>query len=154
VGGPFDIRQVTDRLDGARKAVAEHPGVSLEVIDTESLSVLAGRAAGERILARPAGERPDAVFAANDLLAIGVLQALNMLSDVQVPRDIALIGYDDIAFAAAAVVPLSSIRQPSALIGYTAVDLLLREAAAGEGFEHEQIVFQPELVVRETTTPR
>lgn len=154
VGGPASIRQVTDRLEGARRAVAEHPGVSLEVIDTESLSVLAGRAAGERILARPAGERPDAVFAANDLLAIGVLQALNMLSDVQVPRDIALIGYDDIAFAAAAVVPLSSIRQPSALIGYTAVDLLLREAAAGEGFEHEQIVFQPELVVRESTTPR
>lgn len=151
VGGPATIRQVVDRLEGARKAVAEHPGVSLEVIETDSLTVLQGRAAGERILARPASERPDAVFAANDLLAMGVLQALNMLGDVHVPGDIALIGYDDIAFAAAAVVPMSSIRQPSALIGYTAVDLLLREAAAGEGFEHEQIVFQPELVVREST---
>ncbi|MDH6235569.1 substrate-binding domain-containing protein [Cryobacterium sp. CG_9.6] len=50
-----------------------------------------------------------------------------------------------------AVVPLSSIRQPSELIGYTAVDLLLREAAGGVNFEHEQIVFQPELVVREST---
>ncbi|TFB49983.1 LacI family transcriptional regulator [Cryobacterium tagatosivorans] len=154
VGGPAGIRQVTDRLEGARKAVAEHPGVSLEVIETESLTVLAGREAGERILARPESERPDAVFAANDLLAMGVLQALNMFGDVRVPGDIALIGYDDIAFAAAAVVPLSSIRQPSALIGYTAVDLLLREAAAGEGFEHEQIVFQPELVVRASTMPR
>lgn len=154
VGGPAGIRQVTDRLEGARKAVAEHPDVSLEVIETESLTVLAGREAGERILARPESERPDAVFAANDLLAMGVLQALNMFGDVRVPGDIALIGYDDIAFAAAAVVPLSSIRQPSALIGYTAVDLLLREAAAGEGFEHEQIVFQPELVVRASTMPR
>ncbi|MDY7542106.1 MULTISPECIES: LacI family DNA-binding transcriptional regulator [unclassified Cryobacterium] len=151
VGGPHSIRQVVDRLEGARKAVAEHPGVVLETIDTESLSVLQGRSVGEKLLARPAGERPDAVFAANDLLAMGVLQALNMLGDVRVPRDIALIGYDDIAFASAAVVPLSSIRQPSALIGYTAVDLLLREAEGGEDFEHEQIQFQPELIVRAST---
>jgi LacI family transcriptional regulator len=151
VGGPSSIRQVADRLEGARLAVAAHAGVTLEVIETESLSVLEGRAAGERIRQRPALERPDAVFAANDLLAMGVLQALNMGGDVHVPGDIALIGYDDIAFASAAVVPLSSIRQPSALIGYTAVDLLLREAAGGDSFEHEQIVFQPELVVREST---
>lgn len=80
-----------------------------------------------------------------------MLQALNMHGDVHVPGDIALIGYDDIAFASAAVVPLSSIRQPSELIGYTAVDMLLREAAGGADFAHEQIVFQPELVVREST---
>jgi DNA-binding LacI/PurR family transcriptional regulator len=151
VGGPHSIRQVVDRLEGARKAVAEHPGVTLETIDTDSLTVLQGRLVGEQLRARPANTRPDGIFAANDLLAIGVLQALNMLGDVLVPRDIALIGYDDIAFASAAVVPLSSIRQPSALIGYTAVDLLLREAAEGEDFEHEQIEFQPELVVREST---
>ena len=151
VGGPHSIRQVVDRLEGARTAVAEHPGVTLETIDTDSLSVLQGRFVGERLLLRPVAERPDAIFAANDLLAIGVLQALNMLGDVDVPRDIALIGYDDIAFASAAVVPLSSIRQPSALIGYTAVDLLLREAAGGDDFQNEQIQFQPELVVREST---
>jgi LacI family transcriptional regulator len=151
VGGPSNIRQVIDRLQGAREAVAEHPLASIEVVDTDALSVLAGRAAGQQILDRAPGERPDAIFAANDLLAIGVLQALNMRGDLLVPRDVALIGYDDIAFAAAAVVPLSSIRQPSALIGYTAVDLLLREAEGGDAFEHEHIVFQPELVVREST---
>ena len=153
VGGPGTIRQVADRLAGARLAVAEHENVSIEVIDTDALSVLAGRAAGLTLLKRAAQDRPDAIFAANDLLAIGVLQALNMHGDLHVPRDIALIGYDDIAFAAAAVVPLSSIRQPSVLIGYTAVDLLLREASGGREFEHEQIVFQPELVVRESTAP-
>ncbi|TFD61278.1 LacI family transcriptional regulator [Cryobacterium sp. Hh7] len=152
LGGPISIRQVTDRLAGATRAVAEQPGATLEVIDTSALSVLQGRAAGERIMARSAVDRPDAIFAANDLLAIGVLQALNMHGEVHVPGDIALIGYDDIAFASTAVVPLSSIRQPSELIGYTAVDLLLREAACRENFEHEQIVFQPELVVRESTT--
>ena len=119
-----------------------------------SLTVLEGRTAGEAIRERAAGERPDAVFAANDLLAMGVLQALNMLGSVRVPDDVALIGYDDIDFASAAVVPLSSIRQPASLIGYTAVDLLLKEAASGEGFTPEQVVFQPELVVRDSTRAR
>lgn len=151
VGGPLSLRQVTDRLAGARKAVGERPDVTLEVIESESLTVLAGRAVGDAICARPVAARPDAVFAANDLLAMGVLQALHMFGSVNVPNDVALIGYDDIAFASAAVVPLSSIRQPSALIGWTAVDLLLREAAGGEDFVHEQIVFQPELVVRAST---
>lgn len=152
VGGPSSIRQVADRLAGARRAVEAAPDASLEVIPTESLTVLEGRAAGEAIRERAADERPDAVFAANDLLAVGVLQALNMLGSVRVPEDVALIGYDDIDFASAAVVPLSSIRQPASLIGYTAVDLLLKEAASGEGFTPEQVVFQPELVVRASTS--
>jgi LacI family transcriptional regulator len=151
VGGPLGLRQVADRLAGARAAVAEHPSVTIEVIDTDSLTVLQGRAAGEALRSRPAEERPDGVFAANDLLAMGVLQALNMQGDMHVPRDVALIGYDDIAFASAAVVPLSSIRQPSVLIGYTALDLLLREADGGAEFAHEHIVFDPELVVRDST---
>lgn len=151
VGGPSSIRQVGDRLEGARRAVDAHPGTSLEVIPTESLTVLQGRAAGEELRERPVSERPDAVFAANDLLAMGVLQALVMRGTVRVPEDIALIGYDDIDFASAAVVPLSSIRQPASLIGYTAVDLLLKEADASDGFTPEQVVFQPELVVREST---
>jgi LacI family transcriptional regulator len=150
VGGPLEIRQVVDRLEGARAAAAGNPEVSLEVITTGALSVIEGRAAGNAILARPAGDRPDAVFAANDLIAMGVLQALNMQGQLHVPRDIALIGYDDIDFASAAVVPLSSIRQPTALLGQTAVQILLEEAA-DPALPARQVVFQPELVVREST---
>lgn len=151
IGGSA-IRQVVDRLEGARQAVAAHPGVMLEAIETPGLSVIAGRTAGNDILARPASDRPDAIFAANDLVAMGVLQALMMQGQggVRVPQDIALIGYDDIDFAAAAVVPLSSIRQPSALIGQTAVEILLEEAA-DQSVEPRQVVFQPELVVRAST---
>ena len=54
-----------------------------------------------------------------------------MLSrEIRVPGDIALIGYDDIDFASATVVPLSSIRQPSMLMGRTAMDLLLEQTEA------------------------
>jgi LacI family transcriptional regulator len=151
VGGPMGIRQVTDRLDGARSAVALHAGVTLEVITIDALSVIAGRAAGVEIVSRPANLRPDGIFAANDLVAMGVLQALMMQgSSVDVPDEIALIGYDDIDFASAAVVPLSSIRQPSALIGQTAVEILLQEAA-DPLVEPRQVVFQPELIVRDST---
>lgn len=154
VGGPVHLRQVADRLAGAGRAVAGVEGASLEVIETDSLTVRAGRETGEEIRNRPVAERPDAIFGANDLVAMGLLQALMKNGTVAVPGDIALIGYDDIGFAEAAVVPLSSIRQPSELIGYTAVQLLLREAEDGPGFAHEHVLFQPELVARESTGGR
>jgi LacI family transcriptional regulator len=151
IGGPMQIRQVQDRLAGARLAVDAHDGVSLETVEVEALSVLAGRAAGIEIAERAPENRPDAIFAANDLVAMGVLQALMMRdADVRVPADISLIGYDDIDFASAAVVPLSSIRQPSALIGQTAVEILLEEAADATT-PPRQVVFEPELVVRDSS---
>ncbi|HEY9498243.1 MAG TPA: LacI family DNA-binding transcriptional regulator [Terrimesophilobacter sp.] len=150
VCGPHEIRQVADRLTGAQNVVRAHRGATLEVLTGSALSVLEGRRAGESIIARSPQDRPDAVFAANDLMALGVLQALSKLGRLTVPDEIALIGYDDIAFAGAAVVPLSSVRQPSELIGRTAVEILLEEAA-DPSLEKRHVVFQPELVVREST---
>lgn len=154
VGGPARIRQVADRLQGAHAAISEVPDASLDVVLRDSLSVLEGRAAGNQLLSRPVAQRPDAVFAANDLLATGLLQAFTMLGNIDVPGDTALIGYDDIDFAQASVVPLSSIRQPSHALGQKAVDLLVRERAEGANVQTEQIVFQPELIVRDSTTVR
>ncbi|PKZ66973.1 LacI family transcriptional regulator [Gordonia terrae] len=153
VGGPPGLRQVADRRRGAQAAVDGVDGASLEVVHTSTLSVLAGREAGTALLGRPPGERPDAVFCANDLLAIGVLQAFTMLGGaVAVPDDIAIIGYDDIDFARSAVVPLSSIRQPTTRIGVTAVDLLISAANdPAERHEPSNLVFQPELVARAST---
>ena len=106
---------------------------------------------GEMLRDRSPRTRPDAVFCANDLLAIGVLQALRSRGGLGVPDDIALVGYDDIDFARSAVVPLTSIRQPTQAIGSTAIDLLI--AAAEQPAEHQpdHVVFRPELVVREST---
>lgn len=154
VGGPFDMRQVNDRLAGARAAAenaAEH--VDLEVVATDALTVADGAAAGARIIARPRSDWPDAIFAANDLLALGLLQALIVEGRMLVPHEIALIGFDDNAFAAAAAVPLSSMRQPSRMIGRTALRILLEETA-DPGLIPRQTVFQPELIVRASTLPR
>ena len=153
-GGPLSILQVADRLQGANQAIAEHAGTQLEVLSRPALTVHSGRSMGQSILQRPPAARPDGVFAANDLIAVGLLQSFSMLGNVRVPEEIALVGYDDIDFASATVVPLSSVRQPSHLIGRTAVDLLLREVQARSSevpVEFEQVVFEPELVIRESS---
>ncbi|MDR6905539.1 LacI family transcriptional regulator [Agromyces sp. 3263] len=153
VGGPFDIRQVNDRLAGARVA-AENAAVpvEVEVVATGAMTVDEGVAAGARIVSRPRGEWPDALFAANDLIALGLLQSLVVGGRMLVPDEIAIIGFDDISFAAAAAVPLSSMRQPSGMIGRTALRILLEETADRELIPR-QTVFLPELVVRRSTDP-
>jgi LacI family transcriptional regulator len=151
VGGPLDLQQVADRVAGAREAVrAAGPEVTLEVVEVPGLTVEHGRAAAAALMARPAAERPDGVFAANDLVAMGVLQSLVMLGDLRVPDDVALVGYDDIDFARAAVVPLTSVRQPSGLIGQTAMEIL-QEEIDDPTREPRRVVFAPELVVRAST---
>lgn len=149
VGGPLEIPQVAHRLQGARDALALSPSATLTVFETSATTVLEGRRAGERIRALPPSERPTALFAANDLVAIGLLQALVATGSLRVPDDIAIVGYDDIDFATSAIVPLTSIRQPAALMGETALKLL-REEALDPTKKPRRVVFQPELVIRES----
>lgn len=151
VGGPMSLPQVADRLTGARDRAAE-AGLELPVFDTDQLTILAGRSAGERLVALPADERPDAVFCANDLLAVGFMQAVIMYSELRIPEDLALIGYDDIDYAFSTIVPLTSIRQPAELLGRTAVEILLAEDQSAT-VEHREQRFTPELVIRDSTKP-
>jgi LacI family transcriptional regulator len=148
VGGPAGLRQVADRREGAWRALRQAGSAAeLMLIDTPALTVAAGKAAGTAIADASAASRPTAVFCANDLLALGVLQEMTRRR-IRVPGDIAIVGYDDIDFAAAAAIPLSSVRQPRHQIGRTAAQLLLEEALAPEGHKHRQVIFQPELEVR------
>lgn len=149
VGGPLDLEQVRDRLRGAREAVAAVPGAVLDVLPVGALTVRHGVEAGRGVLAMDSP--PDAVFAANDLIALGVLQAVGLLGGRRVPDDLAIVGYDDIEFAASAGVPITSVRQPRDRMGAVAVDLLLAEID-GVG-ERSRIVLQPELVIRESSAP-
>src|SRR3954471_5416397 len=148
VSGPPGLNQVRDRRTGALNALAE-AGLGpecLRELPTERLDVAAGRDAGARLLGL--AERPTAVFCANDLLALGVLQAL-YAAGVKVPDDMSIVGYDDIEFAAAATVPLTSVRQPALTLGTIAAELLLQETGerAAE-HRHRHVVLRPELVVR------
>ncbi|MDO5662883.1 MAG: LacI family DNA-binding transcriptional regulator [Brachybacterium sp.] len=150
VAARMDVRQVADRVRGAQRA-ASAAGVDLEVIDAADPSVLAGRQAGEEIVARTRAEQPDAVFCINDLLAMGVMQALAFRHRIAVPEQIALVGYDDIEFAQSTVVPLTSVAQPAELMGRTALALLEEEIADPDS-EHRHVRFAPQLVVRSSST--
>ena len=151
-GGPLSIRQIAERHDGAAKALADS-GAELVLVETQATSVAEGRRAAEVIAALPASRRPTAVFCANDLVALGVLQEMTRRG-VRVPQDLAIVGYDDIEFAEAAAIPLTSVRQPREQLGRTATELLLDEVASGERHKHKHIVFEPELVVRASSNHR
>ncbi len=152
VGGPVSIKQVSERLAGARSALraAGRAESALTVIETPRLDVASGRSTGERILAIGKRLRPTAVFCANDLLALGLLQDMTRRR-LSVPSDLAIVGYDDIEFAGAAAVPLTSVRQPRSQLGHAAMELLLEEVVDPEQHRHRQVVFEPELIVRDST---
>jgi LacI family transcriptional regulator len=145
VGGPFSLPQVSDRHAGALRAIGDNG--TLLVLETEHLTVAEGRHAAERLARLPVDRRPTAVFCGNDLLALGLLQQLTA-EGIRVPDDVAIVGYDDIAFAEAAAVPLSSVRQPRHQLGVAAAELLLDEVEQGATHVHRQLIFAPELIVR------
>lgn len=151
VGGPMSIGQVTDRYAGARAAWTDAglPPEDLTLVGCSALVVAEGRSAGERLAGIPSNRRPTAAFCANDLLALGLLQQATA-SGLRVPEQLAIVGYDDIDFAAAAAVPLTSVRQPRHELGQTAADLVLDEAT-NTRHAHQQVTFTPELVARAST---
>jgi LacI family transcriptional regulator len=151
IGGPGTLGQVRDRFAGARQVWEEAglPAEDLTTLETAALTVAEGRQAGERLTGLPSRRRPTAAFCANDLIALGLLQQA-IGAGHTVPEDLAIVGYDDIEFAAAAAVPLTSVRQPRQELGRTAANLLLEEATDPD-HRHQQVLFQPELIARAST---
>jgi len=140
-----------DRLKGFAATLRKsHPDAHMEVIETADLTIGAAKPAADHILRLPTGRRPDGVLAANDLVAIGLLHALTS-SRIQVPRDLRLVGYDDIDMAAQLVTPLSTIGQPVKQLGATAVRLVIDQIDRPATGEATHLMLQPKLVIRSTT---
>jgi LacI family transcriptional regulator, galactose operon repressor len=151
IGDEAAAAPVHARVTGFRKAVAEAGAdIRLDVIPAE-LTAEAGREIGEMLAALPAGKRPTAVAAAIDLLAIGALQAF-LQHGIRVPDDISLCGYDDIPFTRQLSVPLTTVHRSQYEMGTTAAEMLT-SALSGQIPDPRHVVFQPELVVRESTGP-
>jgi len=149
INGPLEIAQCADRRTGF-VASLESKGLKLSApndIETTAMTISAGETAAEQLLRQR--NPPTAVFCTNDLLALGAEHAL-LAAGHRVPEDVAVVGYDDVAFAGMAFVPLTSIRQPAYELGHRAAQLLLDERSGAE-HRHEQVVFTPQLVVREST---
>jgi LacI family transcriptional regulator len=152
IHGPFTSTQYADRLAGLRRAVTQvgfDPDAVIVSLAADADNARAGEACGDRFLRLET--RPTAIFCGNDYLAVGVMYALAR-QGVVVPKDVALIGYDDIDLAPMLAIPLTTIRQPKYRLGHTAAALLLDEITEKTSHQHQQVVFAPELIVRDSTT--
>ncbi|MFW6695728.1 LacI family DNA-binding transcriptional regulator [Streptomyces sp. MAR4 CNX-425] len=146
------VRSVTDRAEGVRRALrtAGHdPARALVEVTTTQRSTeidLIARQVVERLLAH--APRPTGVICFNDFTALALLRGMRQ-HGIEVPGEISVVGYDDIDFAAELSPGLTTIRQPTYALGRTAAGLLLSENQSGH--RHREVVFQPELVIREST---
>ncbi|MBC6458840.1 LacI family DNA-binding transcriptional regulator [Actinomadura sp. HBU206391] len=143
-GGP-DSDPARERRDGAVRALARAGGRELVSVVEATMTATAGQQAARRLL--DMAPAPSAVFCANDLLAIGVINEL-LRYGVKVPEEIAVIGYDDIELAATAAVPLTTVRQPRHELGRAGARLALAEAREGVDHRHRHVVLTPELIIR------
>lgn len=143
ITGPQNTIAGHDRYIGYRLALQEN-----DIIYDDSLvaqgnfTEASGYAAMQKIL--PA--RPDAVFAASDMMAAGAYRAIRE-AGCQIPADITMIGFDDVAIASQLDPPLTTIRQPIQRMGAQAVEMLIGMITNAET-QPSQIIMQPELVVR------
>lgn len=142
VTGPQGNDEAAQRLAGYRAGL--RPGMHELVFDGD-FSEEAGWAAGRRIANhRP---RPDAVFAANDMLAVGCMAALHE-AGLRVPDDVAVAGFDDIPIARYVSPALTTIRVPIAALGAAALDALVKDVEAPQTRAKHTVVTPVELVVR------
>jgi LacI family transcriptional regulator len=143
ITGPQNMIAGADRLAGYTAALRDRgvifdPGLIAEGDFTEA----DGYRAMQQLLAR----RPDAVFAASDIMAIGALRALRE-SSLRVPEDVAVVGFDDLPQSARTEPPLTTVRQPTYRLGTTTVDSLL-DLIEYPDSSPRRIVLPTELVVR------
>jgi LacI family transcriptional regulator len=152
VHGPLSIRQCADRRRGVLRAVRSAGLDPDQVIIDITTPAQNSNEGGESLSRLLRGRiKPTAVFCANDLLALGLMRAL-IKNGISIPGELALVGYDDVEFASVLSTPLTSIRQPKYELGRKAAELLIDEANYPTSHRHQHIVYQPELIVRESSS--
>jgi LacI family transcriptional regulator len=154
INGPLHLSHCAERRRGIRQAARRHgldPDASVLEYTVDPISAVSqAELAVDKLLSIP--DRPTAVVCVNDQIAFTVLRAL-FERRVRVPRDMSVVGHDDAEFAAMLSPALTSVRWPKYELGRKAAELLIAETS-DPAHRHGDIRFEPELVVRESTTPR
>lgn len=150
VTGPRALGISDERLRGYREALAA-AGIAAdpELVAEGRFTEQGGYEATRTLLGRGAGFT--AVFAGNDLSAIGVLHAIAE-SRRRVPEDVSVVGFDDLRLSAFTTPPLTTVQQPAAEIAQRATELLF-DLAGGRNVETTRHLLEPRLVVRASTAP-
>lgn len=147
--GPYSrTARVRHRLEGYRDAL-ERAGIAFdpELVTERRPDLLEGRAAMDSLL--DLEDRPTAVFAASDLLAIGALKAAK-LRGLSVPKDISIAGFDDMNFGAYQDPPITTVRVDAYKIGQLAAQIALEPIGTPE----RSYCLDTDLVIRGSTAPR
>jgi LacI family transcriptional regulator len=145
--GPRAVSTADDRAAGFRQAMSE-AGQTPPRVYRGAFTIESGREmAREAMAARP---RPTALFAANNFIAIGVLQTLDDMN-VRVPEDIAVVGFDDLPPAMVAFPFLTVAAQPAYEMGQRGVAMLLGRLGAGSTQRFHEVVLPTRLVVRRSS---
>jgi DNA-binding LacI/PurR family transcriptional regulator len=126
-------------ITGRRDAASEVPGYSTERMGYEGM---------KRLLSLP--KRPTAVFARNDFTAVGAMTAIKE-AGLSIPKDLAIVGFDDIPLAVHTVPPLTTVRQPMRLQGQLAAEMLVSRIAGKEPRQRTERILNCELIIREST---
>lgn len=140
------FRSTRERRAGFLQALQEQGLDPFEIVPGE-FEIGMGYDTAQRWLAE--GKLPEAVFAGDDNIALGVINAL-MEAGIQVPGEVAVVGYDDHYIASRLRPHLTTVRQPADKIGVAAAEMLLRRIS-GEMKRGSNIKIDPELIVREST---
>jgi DNA-binding LacI/PurR family transcriptional regulator len=148
ITGPREILCSIARLDGYRAGL-DAAGVSIDpdLIRFGDFHVESGVRGAREMLARP--DRPTAIFAGNDLMALGVYQAARE-AHLHIPDDLSVVGFDDLPLAGWVSPPLTTVRQPLAAMADAATRLVLA-LARGETPSQTRLELATELVVRGST---
>jgi LacI family transcriptional regulator len=152
VGGPAGHAASTRRLAGFRAAMSER-GINVrpELIETGQFSFESGDEAAARLLALD--EPPTAVFASNDLTALGVMARARALG-VVLPDQLSVAGFDDIQAAGMVWPPLTTMRQPMAEMAALAAEAIIARAGKDAAvYEPDHRTLRCELMVRGSTAP-
>jgi DNA-binding LacI/PurR family transcriptional regulator len=146
--GPRDHEPSVRKLAAAR-AVLQAAGEPLpdDLVIHCQFSLQSGQASATTLVERGA----TALICASDPLALGAIRAVRR-SGRRVPDDVSVIGYDDSAFMSSVEPPLTTVRQPIEAMGRAAVAALLAQIR-GQEPTADELLFEPELVVRRSTRP-
>jgi DNA-binding LacI/PurR family transcriptional regulator len=144
VNGDERLPTARERRQGFDAALARH-GLDAVVHAAGPFTL----ESGQRLALGVLEHEPSAVLAGNDLIAMGVLNAAAERG-LRVPNDLAVVGYDDIAYAAFTAPPLTTVRQPGGAMGTETARLLLSRLDGYDGGPR-RVVVHPELVVRGST---
>jgi LacI family transcriptional regulator len=148
--GPDHHHQSNQRFVGITQA-AQQFGIELETITAPSLDFITGEQVAPNIIAR--GPLPDAIFAGNDALALGIMNYFHKVG-IQVPGQVSVLGFDNVAYAESALVPLTTVSQTPYQLGWTMGVQMLAEFEAKVDHVHQHVVFQPQIVERSSTAQR